>query len=101
MDSFWGRDFFSIFFRKSQKSDIHPNALTVVSADRLWLFNINPGHEPVKLLPGKSPCFLTVPWPTIPPLGIQPFVNQDKSVTFPQKGLEPVALPATEQEQRV
>lgn len=61
------------------------------------LVNINAGHEPVKLPPGQVPDFRSVPWPPVPALGSQSFIDHYDPVGFLQDGFDPVTFSAAEQ----
>jgi hypothetical protein len=83
-----------MFFRKTQGISTVPSHFGTsceLGADSLGLFNVQSGHQPVKLLPGKVPGFRTVPRPTISSLHCQPFVDQYKTIAFPKQRLDPVA----------
>ena len=67
---------------------------------RLWLVHTQTLHEPPVLLGCQAPCFAFVPGP-LEAAGLQPIVQQHKSVSFPVQGLDPVTPSAAEQEQRV
>ena len=47
-----------------------------------WLVNINPGHQPVKLPPGKIPDLRLLPGPLIAAADRQPLIDQDEAVRF-------------------
>ena len=46
------------------------------------LVNINPGHQPVKLPPGKIPDLRLLPGPLIAAADRQPLVDQNEAVRF-------------------
>ena len=78
---------FLIFFRgKARKfNGSKPFGISrELGSDRFGLLNIQTGHQPVKLLPGKVPGFRTVPGPTVSSLHGQPFVDQNKTIAFPK-----------------
>ena len=66
----------------------------------LWLVHTQTLHEPPILLRRQSSGFACLPGP-LEGAGLQPFVQQDKSVTFPVQSLDPVPASAAEQKQRV
>lgn len=59
-----------------------------------------PGHEPFKLLLGHFHDLLFCPGPLVSAIQ-KPFVEQQKSVTFPDKTLDFIRLPAAEHEQNI
>lgn len=56
-------------------------------------------HQPPELLPRDRPAFRVITGPLEPSV-LKAFVQEDKSVAFPEKCLQTVALPSAEQEQR-
>ena len=64
-----------------------------------WLVNINPGHQPVKLPPGKIPDLRLLPGPLIAAADRQPLINQNEPVWFPEQGFHPVPSSSTEKEE--
>ena len=65
-----------------------------------WLVDINSGHQPVELPPGKIPDFRLLPWPLIAAPDRQPFIDQDKTIRFTEQSFDPVPSSSTEQEER-
>ena len=55
-------------------------------------------HEPAVLLRSQGSCLAFLPWP-LERTGLQTFVQQDKSVSFPIQGLNSIPASAAEQEQ--
>ena len=47
------------------------------------LFNLQTGHEPVKLLPGKGLHLIRVSRPSETALGFHPFVKKQEPIVFP------------------
>ena len=64
-----------------------------------WLININPGHQPVKLPPGKIPDLRLLPGPLIAAADRQPLVDQNEAVRFPEQGFDPVPSSSAEKEE--
>lgn len=65
-------------------------------ASRQWseclrLFDLQPGHEPVELLPGKPSHFRLVLWPPEPAIDRQPLIQEDDTIPFVQDRLAPPA----------
>ena len=65
---------------------------------RLWLVHTQPLHKPAVLLRCQCPGFTFFTGP-LERAGLQPLVQQDKSVTFPIQCLDSVPAPAAEEEQ--
>lgn len=63
------------------------------------LVNINPGHQPVKLPPGKIPDLRLLPGPLIPVADRQPLIDQDEAVRFMEQSFDPVPSSSTEKEE--
>ena len=66
---------------------------------QIALVNINPGHQPVKLPPGKIPDFRLLPGPLIAAADRQPLVDQNEAVRFPEQGFDPVPSSSAEKEE--
>lgn len=63
----------------------------------LGLFNLKPGHQPVKLLPGDRSDHTFIPWPAVTPLhNIKPFIEQDESIWFFEQDFDAVTPLAAE-----
>lgn len=67
----------------------------------LWLLDLQPGHEPVELLPGKLSYLILVPGPPEPAIDREPLIQKDDAVFFIQDRLDPVMAPPTEEEQGI
>ena len=63
------------------------------------LVNVNPGHQPVKLPPGKIVNFRLLPWPLIATADRQPLVDQNEAVRFTEQSFHPVPSSSTEKEE--
>lgn len=67
---------------------------------RLWLFHVQPFHQPAILLRGQQTGFrLTAR--LLETAGLQTLVQQQKAILFPLQGFDPVPASAAEQEQCV
>ena len=64
-----------------------------------WLVNINPGHQPVKLPPGKIPDLRLLPGPLIATADRQPLIDQNEAIRFAEQGFNPVPSSSTEKEE--
>ena len=64
-----------------------------------WLVNINPGHQPVKLPPGKSPDLRLLPGPLIAAADRQSLIDQNEAIRFAEQGFDPVPSSSTEKEE--
>lgn len=62
----------------------------------LWLFDFKPGHEPVELLPGQLFYFQLISGPAESALDLHTFIQQHKSVRFPEQSFDPVTTFSTE-----
>ena len=62
----------------------------------LWLFDFKPGHEPVELLPGQLFYFQLISGPAESALDFHTFIQQHKSVRFPEQSFDPVTTFSTE-----
>ena len=62
----------------------------------LGLFDFKPGHEPVELLPGQLFYFQLISGPAKPALNFHTFIQQHKSVRFPEQSFDPVTTFSTE-----
>ena len=62
----------------------------------LWLFDFKPGHEPVELLPGQLFYFQLISGPAESALDLHAFIQQHKSVRFPEQSFDPVTTFSTE-----
>lgn len=67
---------------------------------RLGLVYTQTLHEPAVLLGCQCPGLTFLPWP-LEAAGLQTFIQQDKSVSLPVQGLDPVSPSAAEEEERV
>lgn len=67
----------------------------------LWLLDLQPGHEPVELLPGELSYLILVPWPPEPAIDREPFIQKDDAVFFIQDRLDSVMAPSAEEEQGI
>ena len=67
----------------------------------LWLLDLQPGHEPVELLPGKLSYLILVPGPPEPAIDREPLIQKDDAVFFIQDRLDPVMAPSAEEEQGI
>ena len=63
---------------------------------RPWLLYAQSFHQPAILLWCQSLDFVLRPWPLKAAL-LQPFIQQQKSVSFPVQCLQPVPFPSAEQ----
>ena len=54
------------------------------------LVDLKTGHEPVELLPGQLFYFQLVSGPAEPALDFHTFIQQYKSIGFPEQGFDPV-----------
>ena len=63
------------------------------------LVNINSGHQPVKLPPGKIPDLRLFPGPLIAAADRQALIDQNEAVRFPEQGFDPVPSSSTEKEE--
>ena len=61
-----------------------------------WLFDLKTGHEPVELLPGQLFYFQLVSGTAEPALDFHTFIQQYKSIGFPEQGFDPVTAFPTE-----
>ena len=61
-----------------------------------WLFDFNPGHEPVELLPCQLFYFQLISGPAESALDFHTFIQQHKSVRFPEQSFDPVTTFSTE-----
>ena len=69
----------------------HFRPLSEIGPDRLWLLNVQPGHQPVKFLPGQISGLTVVSWPAVPaPDVVQAFIYQDKTRTIVHERLDSV-----------
>ena len=64
----------------------------------LWLVHAQTFHEPAILLRSEGSGFAFFPGP-LERTGLQPLVQQNKSITFPVQRLDSIPAPATKQEQ--
>ena len=64
-----------------------------------WLVNINPGHHPVKLPPGKIPDLRQLPGPLIAAADRQSLIDQNEAIRFAEQGFDPVPSSSTEKEE--
>ena len=64
-----------------------------------WLVNINPGHQPVKLPPGKIPDLRLLPGPLIAAADRQSLIDQNEAIRFAEQGFDPVPSSSTEKEE--
>ena len=62
----------------------------------LGLFDFKPGHEPVELLPGQLFYFQLISGPAESALDFHTFIQQHKSVRFPEQSFDPVTTFSTE-----
>ena len=67
---------------------------------RLGLIHTQSLHEPAVLLRCQAPGFTFLPWP-LEAAGLQPLVQQHKTITLPVQGFNAILPSAAEQEQRV
>ena len=67
---------------------------------RLWLIHTQTLHKPAVLLGCQASGFTYIPGP-LKAAGLQPLVQQHKSVALPEQGLDPILPSAAEKEQRV
>ena len=65
--------------------------------DCLWLVDGKAFHKPPEFLPGKKPCFRSIPRPLETSDSIQPFLHQDESCFVKVKGFDFTAVPSAEQ----
>src|SRR5699024_926115 len=63
------------------------------------LVNINSGHQPVKLPPGKIPDLRLFPGPLIAAADRQALIDQNEAVRFTEQGFDPVPSSSTEKEE--
>ena len=61
-----------------------------------WLFDFKTGHEPVELLPGQLLYFQLISGPAESALDFHTFIQQHKSVRFPEQSFDPVTTFSTE-----
>ena len=59
-----------------------------------------PGHEPFELLLGHFHNFLFCPWPLVSAVQ-KPFIQQQKSISFPDEALDFIRLSAAKHEQNI
>ena len=67
---------------------------------RLGLVHTQALHEPAILLERQGSCFAFLPGP-LKGTGLQSFVQQHKSVSFPVQGFDSVSAPAAEEKQSI
>lgn len=63
------------------------------------LVNIDSGHQPVKLLPGKIPDLRLLPGPLLPAADRQPLIDQNEAVRFTEQSFDPVPSSSAEKEE--
>ena len=63
------------------------------------LVNIDPGHQPVKLPPGKIPDLRLLPGPLIAAADRQALIDQNEAVRFTEQSFDPVPSSSTEKEE--
>ena len=61
-----------------------------------WVVRFQAGHEPVELLPGQLFYFQLISGPAKPALNFHTFIQQHKSVRFPEQSFDPVTTFSTE-----
>ena len=61
-----------------------------------WLFDFKTGHEPVELLPGQLLYFQLISGQAESALDFHTFIQQHKSVRFPEQSFDPVTTFSTE-----
>ena len=64
------------------------------------LVNINPGHQPVKLPPGKVLDLRLPPWPLIAAADRQALIDQNEAIRFTEQSFDPVPSSSTEKKKR-
>lgn len=64
-----------------------------------WLVNSNPGHQPVKLPPGKIPDLRLLSGPLITAADRQSLIDQNEAIRFAEQGFDPVPSSSTEKEE--
>jgi len=62
-----------------------------------WLFDFKTGHEPVELLPGQLLYFQLISGQAESALDFHTFIQQHKSVRFPEQSFDPVTTFSTEE----
>ena len=61
-----------------------------VGLNAFWLFGFKTGHEPVELLPGQLLYFQLISGPAESALDFHTFIQQHKSVRFPEQSFDSV-----------
>jgi hypothetical protein len=83
---------FAPIFRLKYRTDF-------CGSDRLFLLWFQAFHEPPKLLPGDGPELIFSAGP-LEPAVLQSLVQENETISFPQKGLDAVATSSAEDIQR-
>lgn len=66
-----------------------------VGLNAFWLFDFKTGHEPVELLPGQLLYFQLISGPAESALDFHTFIQQHKSVRFPEQSFDSVTTFST------
>ena len=102
--SFWERGVFEENFSQTQGLSRHGalwHTSSEIGANGFGLFNIQAGHEPVELLPGKIPGLLAISRPVVSSVYTEALVNENETRSVIHERLDAILSSSAEQKQGI